>query len=86
MRKTNCIGFDITFFVSKPGEGGIFMYRERFGNRETKQDTKLDEMLSHMTCDGCRNHCVLTNIRCGRGNLYIEKAKQNQEQIESRGK
>ncbi|MDD3048851.1 MAG: cytochrome b/b6 domain-containing protein [Bacilli bacterium] len=34
----------------------------------------LDEYLSNLNCNGCGNNCALNNIKCGRGNEYVDSA------------
>lgn len=36
----------------------------------------LNEYLSTKHCSGCHNHCVLTAIKCGRGQQSYEQAKE----------
>jgi len=40
----------------------------------TSSDPTLDEYLGSLTCGGCSNRCALNNIRCDRGDAYVETA------------
>ncbi len=40
----------------------------------------LEEFLSSMFCSGCGKRCPLTNLRCGKGQAYLEEATAQYEQ------
>lgn len=57
-----------------------FGYKEKLEEeitKEIKEDNKitLEEYLKDKHCDGCSRHCLLTNLRCSRGQYYLNLAK-----------
>lgn len=41
-----------------------------------KNNMTIEEYLKDKHCDGCSRHCLLTNLRCSKGQYYLEKAKK----------
>ena len=64
----------------------FYMYLLKpFGYKEKKEEKiiesdintdkiSLDEYLKDKHCDGCSRHCLLTNLRCSNGQIYLQKA------------
>lgn len=56
-----------------------FGYKEKTEEKIIESDINtdkisLDEYLKDKHCDGCSRHCLLTNLRCSNGQIYLQKA------------
>lgn len=66
-----------------------FGYKEQIkvidvtSSADTNQIT-FDEYLKGNNCTGCNRNCPLTDLRCGTGDSYLEKAKEDYNKIYSK--
>lgn len=51
-------------------------------NKTVEEETlSLEEFLGNMNCTGCGKHCSLLSPRCGRGNMQVQEAINEYNQI-----